>query len=103
MASFKRFPNRTAWVLLLAALFLLIPHPVPAQQAATAPSPAPSTKNNPEFLAMADEVLQEMSAITGWELKAPWKKSAPMSSARWTTKRTPRNAMPPNAARRPLD
>src|SRR5271157_3155071 len=75
MASFKRFSNRTAGVLLLAALFLLIPHTAHTQQAATAPSPAPSAKNNPEFLAMADEVLQEMSAITGWDLKSPLKKS----------------------------
>jgi hypothetical protein len=75
MASFKRFSNRTAGILLLAALLLLILHPALAQQTATAPSPAPSAKNNPEFLAMADEVLQEMSAITGWELKTPVKKS----------------------------
>jgi len=75
MASFKRFSNRTAGILLLAALLLLILHPALAQQTATAPSPAPSAKNNPEFLAMADEVLQEMSAITGWELKTPLKKS----------------------------
>jgi hypothetical protein len=75
MASFKRFSNRTAGILLLVALLLLILHPALAQQTATAPSPAPSAKNNPEFLAMADEVLQEMSAITGWELKTPLKKS----------------------------
>src|SRR5208282_1542174 len=75
MASFRRLPNRAAGVLLLAALFLLLPRPAHAQQAATAPSPAPSTKSNPEFLAMADEVLHEMSAITGWELKSPLKKS----------------------------
>jgi len=63
-ASCKCLPNRIAGVLLLAALFLLNLYPALAQQAATAPSPAPSAKNNPEFLAMADEVLQEMSAIT---------------------------------------
>ena len=75
MASFKRFSNRTAGILLLVALFLLSLHPILAQQAATAPSPAPPARNSPEFLAMADEVLQEMSAITGWELKSPLKKS----------------------------
>jgi len=75
MASFKHFLNRTAEALLLAALFLLSLHPARAQQAATAPSPAAPAKNNPEFLAMADEVLQEMSAITGWDLKSPLKKS----------------------------
>jgi len=75
MASFKRLANRTAGALLLAGLFLLLPRPACTQQAVAAPTPAPSTKSNPEFLAMADEVLQEMSAITGWELKTPLKKS----------------------------
>src|SRR5271165_6353617 len=75
MASFNHFLNRTAGVLFLAALFLLSIHSALAQQSATPPPPAPSAKNNPEFLAMADEVLQEMSAITGWELKTPLKKS----------------------------
>jgi len=75
MASFRPFLNRTAGVLFLAALFLLSIHSALAQQSATVPPPAPSAKNNPEFLAMADEVLQEMSAITGWELKTPLKKS----------------------------
>jgi hypothetical protein len=75
MASFRRLPSRTAGALFLAALFLFSLHPALAQQAATTPSPAPSAKNNPEFLALADEVLQEMSAITGWELKSPLKKS----------------------------
>lgn len=75
MASFRRLPNRTVRALFLAALFLLSLHPAHAQQAATAPSAAPPAKNDPEFLALADEVLQEMSAITGWELKTPLKKS----------------------------
>jgi hypothetical protein len=75
MTSCKRLLNRIAVILLLAALILLSLHPARAQQAATAPSPAPPAKNNPEFLAMADEVLQEMSVITGWELKSPLKKS----------------------------
>jgi hypothetical protein len=42
------------------------------QQAATAPS---AVSNNPEFLATADEVLKDMSEITGWQLKTPLKKS----------------------------
>ena len=48
-----------------------------AQQAATAPPAAtPSAgTNNPEFLATADEVVKEMSQITGWRLKTPLKKS----------------------------
>ena len=51
--------------------------PAQAQQAAPAPS-APATANttaNPEFLATADEVMNEMSEITGWKLKSPLKKS----------------------------
>jgi hypothetical protein len=75
MASRKRFLYRTAGLFFLAGLFLLLLHPALAQQAAPAPSPAPPAKNNPEFLAMADEVLEEMSAITGWELKTPLKRS----------------------------
>ncbi len=45
-----------------------------AQQSATSALPPPS-KNNSEFLATADEVLKEMSDITGWKLKSPLKKS----------------------------
>jgi hypothetical protein len=75
MVFLTRPLTRIAGVLLLAALLLLALSPVNAQQAATAPPPAPSTKNNPEFLAMADEVLRDMSAITGWDLKGPLKKS----------------------------
>jgi len=48
-----------------------------AQQAAPAPAPGnPSTTpDNPAFLATADEVLRDMSRITGWDLKSPRKKS----------------------------
>jgi hypothetical protein len=50
--------------------------PAQAQQAAPAPSaPATATTTNPEFLATADEVMNEMSEITGWKLKSPLKKS----------------------------
>ena len=55
--------------LLIATLFLK------AQQAAPAPSRPASEKNNPEFLATADEVLKDMSEITGWKLKTPLKKT----------------------------
>ncbi len=47
---------------------------VRAQQETPAAS-APTVTANPEFLATADEVLNEMSEITGWRLKAPLKKS----------------------------
>src|SRR5246127_4030859 len=48
-----------------------------AQQATSAPaSGIPHVEtSNPEFLATADEVVKEMSHITGWGLKSPLKKS----------------------------
>jgi hypothetical protein len=47
-----------------------------AQQAATAPSSAPQPNvNNAEFAATADEVLQQVSEITGLKLLTPLKKT----------------------------
>jgi len=48
-----------------------------AQQTSTAPTPAgsPIAANSPAFLSTTDEVLRDMSQITGWELKSPLKKS----------------------------
>ncbi len=47
-----------------------------AQQAATAPAPAEQPKvNNAEFAAAADEVLQQVSQITGLKLLTPLKKT----------------------------
>jgi hypothetical protein len=48
-----------------------------AQQATPAPASATPAvgASNPEFLATADEVVREMSQITGWGLKSPLKKS----------------------------
>ena len=60
------------------AILLFFPLSTPflkAQQAAPDPSPPASEKNNPEFLATADEVLKDMSEITGWKLKTPLKKT----------------------------
>lgn len=49
---------------------------VHAQQAAVAPPPEDSKKaNNAEFIAAADEVLAQMSEITGLKLVTPLKKS----------------------------
>jgi hypothetical protein len=45
------------------------------QQPSVATPEPPASQTNPEFLATADEVLQEMSEITGWRLKTPVKKS----------------------------
>jgi len=57
------------------AVFLLPATFLNAQQATTAPSAGASSKNNPEFLATADDVLHDMSEITGWELKSSLKKT----------------------------
>ena len=46
-----------------------------AQQAANPSAEATAGSNNPDFLAAVDEVLKEMSDITGWQLKSPLKKS----------------------------
>ena len=75
------FGNRLLRISLSAPLFialvLICPPFSHAQQASPAPvqPAAPLAANNPEFLATADQVLQEMSQITGWELKSPLKKS----------------------------
>jgi hypothetical protein len=69
----RRFP-----ALLLFGITILAPTPRGyAQQAAPAPGAAtPSAgTSNPEFLATADEVVKEMSQITGWGIKTPLKKS----------------------------
>ena len=74
-----RFPAARLVVLALwwVTLTSVRPSSLAAQQASPAPTEsAPSAAaNNPEFLATADEVLQDMSQITGWELKTPLKKS----------------------------
>lgn len=69
------FPS--AWLLLafLIAIGLASVTPSWPQQPATAPSAPAAASNNPEFLATADEVLNDMSEITGWKLKSPLKKS----------------------------
>lgn len=45
------------------------------QQAAPAPAGPTGGSANPEFLATADEVMNEMSEITGWKVKSPLKKT----------------------------
>src|SRR5215468_11997340 len=65
---------RSRSVLLFAVLVLAIA-PARPQQAAPAPPAGTAGANNPEFLATADEVLHDMSKITGWTLKEPLKKS----------------------------
>ena len=77
MAPRHRFFGRLLFSLVLGILVLDAAPPVPAQEAAPAPGKAaPSVgTSNPEFLATADEVVKEMSQITGWRLKTPLKKS----------------------------
>jgi len=61
---------------LAAIVFLLLAiAPVCPQQAAPAPPATTGGSSNPEFLATADEVLHDMSEITGWKQKEPLKKS----------------------------
>jgi hypothetical protein len=43
--------------------------------AQTANAPASPESSNPDFLAAVDEVLKDMSEITGWQLRSPLKKS----------------------------
>jgi hypothetical protein len=63
--------------LLAVFFFSALSSPAQAQQASTAPPAASgaTSRTDPAFLAAADEVLAEMSEITGWKLKSPLKKS----------------------------
>jgi len=49
--------------------------PASAQQASGSPVVVGAESNSPEFLAAVDEVIKDMSEITGWQLKSPLKKS----------------------------
>jgi hypothetical protein len=77
MAPRYRLFGRFLAFFLLGTLVLSLAPSSPAQPATPAPaSPAPSVgTSNPEFLATADEVVKEMSQITGWSIKTPLKKS----------------------------
>jgi hypothetical protein len=62
--------------LILAVSLLFVGDTLRAQQATTAPPPATQPKMDPEeFSAAADEVLQEVSEITGLKQIAPLKKT----------------------------
>lgn len=76
MPLLKRLTKLSVSILLVGFLAALFGSCSFAQQAATAPTAGTRVApNNPAFLATADEVLQEMSRITGWDLKTPLKKS----------------------------
>src|SRR5580704_8168575 len=63
-----------AFRILLSGL-AFAPQTLPAQQAAPPPPAASASAGNTDFLKAADEVLADMSQITGWKLKTPLKKS----------------------------
>jgi hypothetical protein len=77
MASRRRFFGVFVACLLLGTLVLFAAPFAPAQQATTAPVTAHPSEgtSSPEFLATADEVVRDMSQITGWGLVTPLKKS----------------------------
>src|SRR5262245_30863850 len=61
---------------LLASLFAIFVPLFPAfSQTLSAPAPSAAHENSAEFTAAADEVLQQMSQITGLKLRTPLKKS----------------------------
>jgi hypothetical protein len=77
MAAFEKFRVFRIFVSLLAWMLLLGAALLDAQQATAPAGPgAPSAAaTNAEFAAAADEVLQQMSEITGLKLRTPLKKS----------------------------
>ena len=76
MALFKKTTPPRIFVVLLALASLAATAILDAQQStAPAKSDPPSSTTNAEFVAAADEVLQQMSEITGLKLRAPLKKS----------------------------
>jgi hypothetical protein len=72
MRTIRLFPGLLVFVALTALFspWSVLPQDAPPKTAA--PS---SASSNPEFLAMVDEVLKDMSDITGMQLKTPVKKS----------------------------
>jgi len=73
--SIEKVVNRLC-ALLVTVVCLVGAGSIRAQQAATAPPPAAQPKvNNAEFAATADEVLQQVSEITGLKLLTPLKKT----------------------------
>jgi hypothetical protein len=75
MLSEPSFGRRAVSIPLFVGFLILLTLQSSAQQAPAVSSPPAAAKNNPEFLATADEVLREMSEITGWKLKSPLKRS----------------------------
>lgn len=61
------------YLLLILPLACVLACPARAQQ--VPPADPPSASTNADFVATADEVLHDMSEITGWKLKSPLKKT----------------------------
>jgi hypothetical protein len=59
----------------LLLVFTTVPSGYAQQSAAPPPSTSNTDSNNPDFLVAVDEVLKDMSEITGWQLKGSLKKS----------------------------
>jgi len=71
------FKVREVFVLILSVLLglCLSGNAGPASAQQTAHPSAKADSNDPDFLAAVDEVLKDMSDITGWQLKSSLKKS----------------------------
>jgi hypothetical protein len=72
---FRKSKFRLSSPFLVLLLALLVVCSASAQQAAPPPPTSSKDSNNPDFLVAADEVLKDMSEITGWQLKGSLKKS----------------------------
>src|SRR6266567_4432577 len=78
MASLSKRPLSPLRVLFLCLVVFFGGIVVRAQEASVTPSPAgPKTGTQGDFIAAADEVLNQMSEITGLKLRAPLQKSLP--------------------------
>jgi hypothetical protein len=75
MASFSKRAHGALLALAVGLGWCSIPAAARAQDSSAAPRASSKTANNAEFLAAADEVLQQMSEITGLKLLSPLKKS----------------------------
>jgi len=77
MAFSLRLARPRHFLVSLGILLLLSVPGSLGQQATPAPTPprTATASDNTAFLATADEVLHDMSEITGWDLKSPLKKS----------------------------
>jgi hypothetical protein len=73
MCRKKIFPSFSLFFVFL--LILAAPTLSSSQQTVTPPAASKPESTNPDFLAAVDEVLKDMSEITGWQLKTPLKKS----------------------------